>query len=1004
MPADSGTAASPPSATSEAGPAASPATPPAQVTLIVPPPAPPQGASVRIPPPSQHPGASARPAPPQNANPRAPLPERASPEAPLPPEPFSPSDAIPTVPGRRAHADREPSSRASVGRYHILDKLGSGGMGVVYSAYDPELHRRVAIKLLHPDANTVARADGASRLLREAQAMARLSHPNVVSVHDAGTFAGRVFIAMELVDGLSLRHWLRAEHRTWREVLEVFRQAGRGLVAAHAAGLVHRDFKPANVLVSQDGRAQVTDFGLARTTADLEAAEAGRRTAPAKVPILQDDFLESPLTEAGLVMGTPAYMPPEQHEDGRTDARGDQFSFCASLYEALYEQLPFEGKRSAEYLLEVSAGRVRPPPRGSRVPAWLFRAVARGLSPAPEARYPSMAVLLDALGQDPSVAWRRRGVVAAAALLLTGAVGVTWWVGNQRQAPCLGAEARLAGVWDAQRKADVQKAFTATGRPHASAAFTRVAAALDGFAREWTGMHREACEATRVRGHQSDEVLSLRMACLDRRRSALDAVTGVLAQTDVESLDSALDTAQRLPPVSGCADVEALQRGLPESPEQRERVQSLRTHVDRATALVDAGRYAQAQAELKTALEQSRASGARPVLAEALELEGRLGLVTGDEARAQAALRESLLTAQALRHDQLAARAAARLVTTVSSEPTLEEWSVAQARSSIERAGGAPELEALLQTSLGRNAFLRGQYAQAAEAFGRSAALREKYFGAEHLLTVESLRNEAAALSRTPDTERAAGLLRRVLETTERVMGPDHPQTAMAANAVGYHLVSSRRFEEGMPFLRRAITLEEQALGPDSATLSYPLNNLADALEALGRYAEARPLRERALDLDLKAYGPAHPETATDLTALGELALREGRPRDAVDFARRGVAAYEAFQKDHPDVAAPLTTLGQALLAQGQSREAHTSLERALALRTSNPGPGEDLAKTRFALARALAWKDAPRARALATQALDFYASDAATFSAEADHVREWLRGRRSGSPRTQAP
>ncbi|MCY1016321.1 protein kinase domain-containing protein [Pyxidicoccus sp. MSG2] len=414
-----------------ASPAPSSATPPAQVTLIVPPPAPPQGASVRVPPPSQHPGASARPAAPQNASPRAAPPERASPEAPLPPEPFSPADAIPTVPGRKAHADREPSSRASVGRYHILDKLGSGGMGVVYSAYDPELHRRVAIKLLHPDANTVARADGASRLLREAQAMARLSHPNVVSVHDAGTFAGRVFIAMELVDGLSLRHWLRAEHRTWREVLEVFRQAGRGLVAAHAAGLVHRDFKPANVLISQDGRAQVTDFGLARTTADIEAAEAGRRTAPAKVPILQDDFLESPLTEAGLVMGTPAYMPPEQHEDGRTDARGDQFSFCASLYEALYEQLPFEGKRSTEYLLEVSAGRVRPPPRGSRVPAWLFRAVSRGLSPAPEARYPSMAVLLDALGQDPSATWRRGGVVAAAALLLTVAVGVTWSVGNR---------------------------------------------------------------------------------------------------------------------------------------------------------------------------------------------------------------------------------------------------------------------------------------------------------------------------------------------------------------------------------------------------------------------------------------------------------------------------------------------------------------------------------------------------------------------------------------------
>ncbi|WP_240359023.1 serine/threonine-protein kinase [Pyxidicoccus trucidator] len=951
---------------------------PAQVTLVVPPPARPQGASVRVPPP--------------NANASVPASEK-----PLRPEPRgSPPEAVAPAPARKAPADRESPARASVGRYHILDKLGSGGMGVVYSAYDPELHRRVAIKLLHPDANTVVRADGSSRLLREAQAMARLSHPNVVSVYDAGTFAGRVFIAMELVEGLSLRHWLQAEHRTWREVMELFRQAGQGLAAAHAAGLVHRDFKPANVIVNRDGRAQVMDFGLARTTTDLEAAEAGRPTTPSLLPITQDDLLESPLTEAGRVMGTPAYMPPEQqHEDGRTDARGDQFSFCASLYEALYGQLPFEGKRSAEYLSEARTGRVRPPPRGSRVPSSLFRALARGLSPSPEARYASMAVLLEALGGDPSVDWQRRGAVAAAALLLASAVGVTWWVGNHRRTPCRDAEARLAGVWDGQRKVDVQQAFTATGKPHAPTAFTRVTATLDGFAREWTGMHRETCEAARVRGHQSDEVLSLRMACLERRRSALGAMTGVLVQTDAESLDSALDAAQRLPPVSGCADVEALRRGLPESSEQREQLEALRARVDRATALVEAGRYTQAQEELKVALEQSRTPDSRPVLAEALELEGRLGLVMGDEARARAALRESLLTAQALRHDQLAARAAARLVTTVSSERTLEEWSVAQARSAIERAGGAPELEALLQMSLGRNDFLRGQYAQAAEAFARSATLREKDLGAEHLLTVESLRNQAAALSRTPDTERAADLLRRVLETTERVMGPDHPQTAMAANAVGYHLVSSRRFEEGMPYLLRAIALEEQALGADSATLSYPLNNLADALESLDRYAEARPLRERALALDLKAHGPAHPETAADLTALGDLALREGRPRDAMDFARRAVDAYEAFQKDHPDVAAPLTTLGQALLARGQAREAHAALERALHLRTLHPGPGADLAKTRFALARALPSKDAARARALATQSLAFYASDAATFSAEADRIREWLQGRR---------
>ncbi|WP_123784021.1 serine/threonine-protein kinase [Corallococcus macrosporus] len=898
-------------------------------------------------------------------------------------------------PARKDAEDTEPrdSGQVRVGRYHILDTLGAGGMGAVYSAYDPELHRRVAIKLLHPDANPAARSDGASRLLREAQAMARLSHPNVVSVYDAGTFAGRVFIAMERVDGLSLRHWLRAEHRTWREVLDIFRQAGRGLAAAHAAGLVHRDFKPANVLVSKEGRAQVTDFGLARTTADLDAAEAGRGTTPALPRVAPEDLLQTALTEAGLVMGTPAYMPPEQHEDGRIDARGDQFSFCASLYEALYGQLPFNGKRPDEYLEEARSGRVRPPPRGSRVPAWVLRAVTRGLSPVPEARFPSMGVLLEALGADPLAAWRRRGTVAAASLLLNSVVAVTWLlVGSQRGGPCPDPEARLAGVWDAARRAEIQQAFAATGKVHASAAFERVATTLDGFANEWTRMHREACEATRVLGHQSDHELALRMACLDRRHSALVALTGVLAQTDAAALAAAPDAAQRLPPVAACADVDALWLGLSEPAGQRQQVEALRARVDRATALVDAGRYPQAQEEAKAVLAEARQLGYGPVLAEALELEGRLGLVTGDDARAAAALRESLFTAQAHRHDQLAARAAARLVTTVSAEPTLESWTVDQARASIQRAGGASELEALLQTSLGRNAFLRGQYTQAAEAFGRSAALREKELGPEHLLTLESLRNQAAALSRTPETEHAMALLRRVLETTERVLGPDHPQTAMAANAMGYHLVIVRRFEEAIPYLQRAIRLEEQSLGRDSATLSYPLNNLAEALEALGRHAESRPLRERALAVDLKAFGPEHPETATDLALLGALALREGKARDAADYARRSIAAYEAFQKDHPDVAAPLTTLGQALHALGRSREARPLLERALALRTTHPGPAEDLASTRFALAQALVKQDGPRARGLATQALRFYTAEEPVYATEASHVRDWLQ------------
>jgi tetratricopeptide (TPR) repeat protein len=895
---------------------------------------------------------------------------------------------------RQGLVPKEPGADATVGRYQLLDILGSGGMGVVYGAHDPELNRRVAIKLLHPQADPEVQADGAARLLREAQAMARLAHPNVVAVYDAGTFAGRVFITMELVEGLSLRHWLRAAHRTWREVLALFRQAGRGLAAAHAAGLVHRDFKPANVLVNKDGRVQVTDFGLARNTPTSEAVRTGASTPPSLPSSAWNDLLESPLTQAGLVMGTPAYMPPEQHEGLDTDARGDQFSFCASLYEALYGQLPFEGNNAAHYRNELHAGRVRPPPRDSRVPAWLLRALSRGLAPVPEERYPSMEALLDALGRDPAVAWRRRGAVAAGAVLLAGAVGVTAWVGEQRAGLCSGAEARLAGVWDDARRAGVQQAFNATGSASAATAFTRVATALDGFAREWAGMHREACEATRVRGHQSDEVLSLRMACLDRRRSALGALVGVLAQPDARLLSASQEAVQYLPPVSACADVEALRRGLPESPEQRQRVEALRAGVDRATALVDTGRYAQARDALDAVLEEAETLGYAPVLAEAMELEGRLELALDEEERARAPLYEAFLTAHASRHDALAARAAARLVTTLHSEPGLAPWSEAQARATLERLGHPPEPEALLETSLGRNAFLRGDYARAAEAFGRAAALREKALGAEHLLTLEALRNQAGALSRTPETARAESLLRRVLESVERVMGPDHPQTAYAANAMGFFLVGHRRAQEAVPYLHRAIAVEEQALGADSATLSYPLNNLAAALEALGRHAEARPLRERALALDLKSHGPHHLETARDLALLSGLALREGQPHEAVAFARRSLEAYAATQEDHPDAAAPLMALGEAWLALGDSRKALPPLERALALRQEHPGPAEHLAATRFAVARALPSREASRARTLAGEALDFYAAAPDIHTEETTRVRAWLKAR----------
>ena len=317
------------------------------------------------------------------------------------------------------------SRRGSIlGRYIVLNKLGGGGMGVVYAAYDPELDRKVGVKLLRAETAEHRKDSNArERLLREAQAMARLSHPNVIPVYDVGTLGEQVFIAMEFIDGRTLAHWLKEKQRGAREVLDVLIQAGKGLAAAHAAGLVHRDFKPDNVLIGRDGQVKVLDFGIARAVEDLAS---GAPTLPQKLEALGPStlrVLEAQLTKTSMFLGTPAYMAPEQLLRKATDARTDQFSFCVVLYEALYGERPFDAS-SAEALTEqVTKGEVKPPSKSSRVPSWVRQILFRGLRLNPNERFPSMNALLRELGKDPRVA-RRQALAIGAVLLGAAVVGV----------------------------------------------------------------------------------------------------------------------------------------------------------------------------------------------------------------------------------------------------------------------------------------------------------------------------------------------------------------------------------------------------------------------------------------------------------------------------------------------------------------------------------------------------------------------------------------------------
>jgi len=315
-------------------------------------------------------------------------------------------------------AEAEIRHGTKIGRFVVVGELGKGGMGVVYAAHDRELDRQVALKVLRSAAAT---DEERTRMLREGQAMARVTHPNVITVYEVGVEGTLVFLAQELLDAGTLGGWLE-RRRSHAEIIAKFVEAGRGLAAAHAAGLVHRDFKPDNVLLGTDGRVRVADFGLARALGTDDGAGTATRALVARAQLDLARGPMSPLTRTGAVMGTPMFMAPEQHLGERADERSDQFSFCVALYHALHGDWPFAGKTAVALADAVIEGRRQRPPRGHQVPARLRRIVERGLATKPADRYPSMDALLAELTRPPSRTLRRIAIVGGALALVAGAI------------------------------------------------------------------------------------------------------------------------------------------------------------------------------------------------------------------------------------------------------------------------------------------------------------------------------------------------------------------------------------------------------------------------------------------------------------------------------------------------------------------------------------------------------------------------------------------------------
>ena len=477
----------------------------------------------------------------------------------------------------------DPEAGARIGRFIVLGSLGAGGMGSVVRAYDETLDRQVAVKLMHSG----VRKDHGHRMLREAQALARLSHPNVVQVYEVGQFGKQLFIAMELVAGRTLDDW-QSDRPSWRQCLDVYLQAGRGLAAAHAAGMIHRDFKPSNCILDAAGRVRVLDFGLARGSGLAEEPPEPEPEPPSDEgpPGLSSDsmpsagrsstsgvtnsVLEKKLTVTGSVLGTVAYMAPEQMGGGETDARADQFSFCVSLYEALFGQRPFSKNPTAVLIRMAKGTRVAPapPPPGRRVPRWLVRALARGLSAAPDDRWPSMHALIEALEHRR----RRRslGWVLAGTAVLGGGLRAIWPQQPPPPAappsPCRSADAPVNAAWSDRERQRVETALTTIDRPWASDVAQSVRTKLDGYAQGLAFAYHEACTATRIDNRETVEDLELRDACLDERVSDLTQRIALLRRADADVAEHAVELVVALPDLEPCADVEGLRQRADAAP------------------------------------------------------------------------------------------------------------------------------------------------------------------------------------------------------------------------------------------------------------------------------------------------------------------------------------------------------------------------------------------------------------------------------------------------------
>jgi serine/threonine protein kinase/tetratricopeptide (TPR) repeat protein len=848
-----------------------------------------------------------------------------------------------------------------VGRFILLEPLGEGAMGEIYAAYDEQLDRRVALKLVRHGSDLTARADGL--LLREAQSLAKVSHPNVVQIYEAGTHNGRLFIAMELIHGQTLSSWLGEAARMprplrQREILRKFIAAGRGLEAAHAAGVAHRDFKPDNVLVGVDGRVRVVDFGLARALvedpgAGAPAARERReplaavdditngqtvKVGPARGAASQVRFatgettlphdpgssgipetgspdaqpaaderraLTAPssspprlkaasrLTETGTALGTPRFMAPEQIRGAVADQRSDQFSFCVSLYHALYGAFPFAGESLQELHSSMESGAVGLE-HSVGVAAGVRRALRRGLSVDASERFASMGELLAAL--EPS-ARRRRGWIAGAVLVFLVAGVVMLLRMSAATDPCIAAGGAIDPSWSVPRQAAMHVGFLGSELPYAEAAWRGVKARLDGYTQRWRDDATAACRATFTTPAQSVHQLDKRMLCLDRGRRQVEALVSELGAGAPDAVLRAVEAAEALPDLQACNSTENLVFGLEPPPALVSRdVAEIRDQLARARTLGLLGRIEESLVLARQTREIAERLSYLPVQAEAIAqvasaLDGR---GTADAlTEAERLYFEALGIAEGERHDELSAEIWNRLVLLAvrmdAGTQRAHAWWQRNA-ASVKRLGNSALAQANLHHMLAEIHYRDSKYAEAADAENRANA----------------------AISRAPEHQ---------LELSRYY------------DALAKSLVRLDRIDEALRLHERALGIATDALGVAHPNLIKLQINYGKALEKHGNLDRARAVLEAALGNIPAQHRAAHQDAGRLHSFLSDLSYTEWKLDDAAAHATESLEIYQRAGAPEHVRAQAYTNLGNVELRRRNFAGALARYEQALALR-----------------------------------------------------------------------